>query len=334
MEKSKNLQIEGLRGITILIIVIYHLFCRYLQIYHMSDVYVLHYWGSFGVIIFFLISTYFLGKEESEFSLRQYFRKKALRLYPGYFISISISFAFTHLFPIPGRMIGFNDFIKNIFFIARYIGAPYVDGAHWYLYVLVPMIIINALSKKMHLDNSFLFYITWIVIDFLMIKYGLISVSFIFGYSYLGVYIIGIALYKLKNKCKEKNERIKWCILFFIGLAFTGCFLLKEGVIEVILALFIFYSVLNKKITLLEKSIFQIAGNRSYYVYLIHQNISFAIIYALEVRYGGYSVMFSVIALVISYLMAEMIRTLDIQINKKLKEKGNANFKQIKKYKA
>lgn len=83
--KTRNMQIEGLRGVAILMILIFHVFYRYQQIYsgNGSEYNWLKDWGSFGVCIFLLISCYYLINFDSaiaSFSLLKYLIKKFMRL--------------------------------------------------------------------------------------------------------------------------------------------------------------------------------------------------------------------------------------------------------------
>ena len=59
----RNKQIDGLRGITIFLIVIYHVFCRYSEIYLNRSIPLVKYFGTFGNSVFLLISAYFLTGE-------------------------------------------------------------------------------------------------------------------------------------------------------------------------------------------------------------------------------------------------------------------------------
>lgn len=58
---ERNKQIDGLRGITILLIAIFHLFCRYREIYCGYTIWYLKWMGDFGNSIFLLISSYFFN---------------------------------------------------------------------------------------------------------------------------------------------------------------------------------------------------------------------------------------------------------------------------------
>lgn len=317
MSKNRNLQIEGLRGLTILIVMIYHIFYRYFQLYSDAKIDALQYWGSIGVMIFFMISAYYLGSEaENNFSLIQYLKKKLLRLWPGYVIAITITYIFTHLFFLPERTVGIKDYLLNLFFVSGYIGTAYVDGSHWYLYVLVPIIIICGISKKLKLNNYCSFYILWICCDYLLIKTEHILISHLFGYTYLGVVVVGISWFKLRTKCSDKTYKVKWFLLCSLGTAFTYKFLHFEGLIELLLTIILLLLVLNLKLPFLEFQSFQFLGTISYYIYLVHQNISFSIIYNLEKSIGVNTLFYGVIALAISIIFAWIVWKLDCKIRK------------------
>lgn len=65
MGKNINYQIEGLRGISIMIVLLYHLIDRFQQIYFGRNIRAMDFWGSFGVTIFLIISGFFAVDPES-----------------------------------------------------------------------------------------------------------------------------------------------------------------------------------------------------------------------------------------------------------------------------
>lgn len=100
----RNRQIDGLRGITIVLIVIFHIFCRYREIYCGYTIWYLKWMGDFGNIIFLLISSYFLiGMVGKKIHLKNFINKKIIRLLPCYIVSITVTMILTHCFLLPGR---------------------------------------------------------------------------------------------------------------------------------------------------------------------------------------------------------------------------------------
>lgn len=62
MNKVKNIQIEGLRGICVLLVVLFHIYPRYYQLFFCSDIMWMNQWGTFGVYVFLLLSSFLMSK--------------------------------------------------------------------------------------------------------------------------------------------------------------------------------------------------------------------------------------------------------------------------------
>ena len=149
---QRNIQIEGLRGAAIVIVLIYHFFCRYLQIFCDSDVKWLHIWGTFGVGFFITVSGYYLipsKASEYQFALLPFLKKKLFRLWPCYFVAVTVIFLVMLFFPLRGRESSWLDYLLNICFLNGFLGTPYVDGAHWYMTTLIAVILIISIARKL-----------------------------------------------------------------------------------------------------------------------------------------------------------------------------------------
>lgn len=287
---KRNKQIDGLRGIACIIILIFHLFCRYLQIYEESNIEWMAQWGTFGVIVFIIISGYFLGlesikEESSKFELIKYLKKKIIRLWGCYIIALTITMIIVKLIGLPGRECSWLDYILNIFFINGFLGMPYVDGAHWYLTTLISITIIMGIIKKIRLKDNVWIYCMWLFIVGLLIKLGYSNITVFAGGTYLGSAIAGVALARIFSSNQQSTYK-RWIILFICSILF--CYIIK-GVTEtiiVIVALLIVIPCLLEKFKLFENSILLKLGMISYPVYLIHQNIGFVIIIELSKIFG------------------------------------------------
>ena len=321
---KKNLQVEGIRGITILMIVLFHIFCRYQEIYYDTEIVWMKYWGSFGVTVFLLISSYFLYSPPKEhFQFFRYLGKKALRLWPAYFISITIIFAVLALFFLPGRTVGLKDYLLNIFFINGFIKTPYVDGAHWYLTVLIAAIIICGIIRKLRLENKWFVYIIWAAISAVFTKFHVIIVSELLAGSYTGIIICGIALnqfvsmdHQTENKKKMLLEHLKIAAVGVTGIVFTLFFTDVEHGIELIIALPILYFVMKQKCKFLEWKPLVFIGGISYYLYLIHQNISFCIEYYMTQNIGSFSYLYGLVAFAAVFLLSVVMWLVSKSIHK------------------
>ena len=91
--QDRNLQIDGLRGIAMLLVVCSHYFARFPIDYvqRANPLYFLgaEYWGEIGVTIFLLISGYFMvPKKSTKGSL--FLFKRLRSIWPLYFVAITI----------------------------------------------------------------------------------------------------------------------------------------------------------------------------------------------------------------------------------------------------
>jgi len=316
-------QIDGLRGVMAIVILVFHLFYRYLQIYEISNIYWMSQWGTFGVVVFLLISGFFMGlKDLSEetnnksFKFMRYLKKKVIRLWICYAISITITMIIVKIFNLPGRECTWIDYFLNLFLINGFIGITYVDGAHWYLTTLLSIIIIIGIIKKLNIHKSIWTYIVWLTITFILIKIGYGKLTGFIGGAYLGVALTGISIAKIDFK-KDKKYNIEWLSVFLFSILFC---LSVQGILNFIILLIgiiCFLLCLNNKIKFLENKIFIYLNTISYPLYLIHQNVGYVIINQLtKINNDVYMIYFSFIASVAMIGLSILI----CFIEKKIKE--------------
>lgn len=330
---KRNKQIDGVRGITAIIILVFHLFCRYLQIYENANINWMAQWGTFGVTVFILISGYFLGientKDESsktKFNLIKYLKKKILRLWSCYIIAITITMIIIKIIGLPGRECSWFDYILNVFFINGFIGMPYVDGAHWYLTTLISIIVVIGIIRKIQLNNNIFVYCIWLIGICTLIKLGYGSITVFCGGAYLGIALTGFALAKFAYGSQKKFDR-KWILLFILSILF--CFIIQgiNGMVILFLGLLVVVPCLLQKLKIFENPIFLFLGKISYPLYLIHQNLGFMIIQILSKWRGTYKIEISIIAsicvlfvsIIIFYSEKIIIEKLGMILNKNKK---------------
>lgn len=172
LSKNRNLQIDGLRGIGCIIIVLFHCICRFSQLYLGKDIKLMNDWGDFGVILFLIITAFTLKAErkENNFSALKYWLHKILRLWPMYAVAITLTFAVTRILPLPDRTVGLFEYILNLSMLNGFIGVSYVDGAHWYITTLIAIYFVVGIMKKIDVSKYQLSYITWMALSFLALK--------------------------------------------------------------------------------------------------------------------------------------------------------------------
>lgn len=284
MKPEKNIYIEQLRGIALMFVLVYHIFCRYPKLFLNQDILQISWLGDFGTIIFMLISSFFLGKTYSG-SLRNYYIKKFSRLWPTYFFSVTITFIVLNFLELPGRTCSFTDYLINIFWLNGYIGVMYVDSGHWYMTTLISFVfvagIIHMLSRVNYITKIggiYFCYIAWMALAFLTKIFQFNFAYKLIGGSYIGIACIGMILYKYLNEGKEHSTKFKDAIIIFISLAYT---LITKGfsyIIYVFCATFMLCTAYCCK-KMLESRLLQRLGTASFCIYLIHQNVAYVLEY-------------------------------------------------------
>lgn len=97
--------------------------------------------GEVGIVIFFIISGFFLAKgllglEPSNTKLFEFCKHKYLRLWFPYVFSIILIFISIKIFGLEGRECSFKTFLIDVFFIYHPM-VGYVDLAHWFIAHLI-----------------------------------------------------------------------------------------------------------------------------------------------------------------------------------------------------
>lgn len=289
---KKNMQIEGLRGLACLMIVFFHIFYQY-KIFCLGQngPWLLKHWGEFGVGIFIFISGYYLMDfEKDEFSFFSFLKKRLLRLYPIYAVSVILIFIIRSLTYVPGFMeVTWKDLLLNLTFLNGYIGTPYIEPAHWYMTTLLRSIILaGALQKyKLHkrtevmagmlclivalktiqriTENAWVLSICKLVLEFT-------------GGAYTGVFVLAFMMRKLTGcgslerlRFEHKKELfvIALTIIYLIGLpglVYTGIILCSG---------FVVLLCLQGKLPFLENKLFLAVSKISFTWYLIHQYVAY-----------------------------------------------------------
>ncbi len=327
-KNSKNLQIEGLRGAGALLVLFYHVFCRYQQIFLESSIWWIAPWGTIGVAFFLMISCFYLvdfTQNTESFSLYKFLLNRIKRLWPCYALSITITAIAVHLFYLPERMSTWLDYLVNLTMVNGFIGVPYVDGAHWYLSTLLAILFVMGIAKKLGIEKNPYFYLGWMGIRFTL-RYISIpyknGIAAVLGGSYVGYVCITIAakaiLTALQQKTQKPLEMIQWGIVFVCGIGLVG---IQLGIVKMILVLaclFIFLLCVLEKLPFMSNPFLLFMGSVSYPLYLIHQNIAFEVEYYLTLWTGEYHYLYGIAAIAVVSVFTALLYWVDGAIQKKL----------------
>lgn len=212
-----------------------------------------------------------------------------------------IIFVIEKILYLPGRTVDIKGMLMNLVFINGFIGKPYVDGAHWYLTTLIGITFIMGLIYYFKLEKKVYVYIAWMIIAFVFNRINAV-LSNIVGGAYVGYACLGIFIHKIKDNGFKKENIVCLSISFFMIYMCRGISSAAETIIAFLAVSLCIYG----KMKILDNKLFTYIGKISYTWYLIHQNISYIMIYYLTEKYE-YSYIYGVAAMVITFGMALMI---------------------------
>jgi peptidoglycan/LPS O-acetylase OafA/YrhL len=291
--------LDGLRGIAILNVVLFHAYSRWgaVETFKQSEFFSeLFSYGWLGVNLFFCISGYviYMSLIRSE-NFFMFAIARFLRLAPAMFLaSMLIFFSSFYILERPLGPANIVDLLPGITFLGPgiisdilNIDVKSLDGAFWSLYVEVRFYIISAILyfffRDRNLYGLFLMFIFYFF-TVLLFKLNIVNVFFLSVQQYLiyfstqhyGWFLIGIFLYKYVNSSEIKN--------LFIIIVLSSMIILIDFFNEVIsfgsfigsiitIMIFIIPVFFNRIKLFLSSKILLFFGLISYPLYLIHQNL-------------------------------------------------------------
>ncbi|WP_440905369.1 acyltransferase family protein [Catenovulum sp. SX2] len=291
MEPRRLTELDGLRGIAAIAVVLYHYLNRYHDIYgHSFNVPEILKFGQYGVHLFFIISGFVIYWTISKVDKPlDFIWSRASRLYPPFWFSVTITFLAVAMFSLPDREVSLVTFFFNLSMLHEYLGLDHVDGVYWTLTIELTfyfwIFVIFCLGKMEHIEKVLIFWICG------ALTFEFLGIDTVVGHrirtflllDYIELFAAGICFYKYRVKTFSKLTHI------IIILSILSLFVSYQTQIASILCClyFLFGLAVAGKVRLLGASVFVYFGSISYSLYLIHQNVGYIIInksYALDLE--------------------------------------------------
>lgn len=130
-------QIDALRGIAALLVVLFHFTSKYQELYgHTSPLMFSLPWGHLGVNLFFMISGFVIFMTLSRtVQAADFLVSRFSRLYPAYWVAVLLTFGLTSLLGLPGKTVDIGTALLNLSMVHGFANVPHVDGVYWTLEV-------------------------------------------------------------------------------------------------------------------------------------------------------------------------------------------------------
>ncbi|MCV6628465.1 MAG: acyltransferase [Flavobacteriaceae bacterium] len=354
MTNSKRIyQIDLYRFLAALFVVLYHYCFRgiYRPNFIQTEYELLSgfsQYGYMGVDLFFIISGFVILMSASNSNIFRFLTSRISRLYPAYWFAVSLTALSIWLWDAKAMDVSWFQYLVNMTMLQGAFGVENIDGVYWTLYVELRfyfLIGVMLLFRKMKYVNYLMWFLIIVSILRLFISFEIspIWLKIIYATSFpiwSHYFVGGMILYLFY---KKKYDYTHW-ILFAFAVALGAIYAARHAMhldermgvffnpyITISLVL-VFYSVMLAtvfgKMQFLQSKSYITIGALTYPLYLLHQNLGYMLINALE-AYPKYLVLALLVTgmLLFSYWVHKYVERWG---SKKIKNFMNNKIQKIK----
>ena len=307
MKTGRLYQLDALRGIAAVMVVLFHFLYNYQAKY--GHTFAIPEWlhlGETGVHLFFIISGFviFWTLTRSERPMDFVFSRFS-RLYPPFWVAMIATFAFVSLAGPADRAVSWETLLVNATMFHEFVGYAHVDGVYWTLSIELAFYILAFAAMVCGL----LRFTDYICIGWLAASYahaltgvdvGILEQALLLQYNLL--FVAGISFYRFWSGQARIFPVV--CVAAAVILAYLR--FPVDTAVAITIWIGLFALVIVGRLQWLNQRALVWLGSISYSLYLIHQNIGYGIIewgYAI-----GLSPLFSIgLALAVSFAGAQAI---------------------------
>ena len=300
MSKARIQTLDALRGLAALAVVLRHYTTIFKIDYKLPENFVFEFkYGYLGVELFFLLSGFviFMTIEQVK-TTKEFFIKRFVRLFPTYWLSLSITAIIILFFGLEKMDFKAIDFLFNLTMIQDLVipilHIKHIDGVYWSLapellfYGFIALLFYFNLIKYIKIIGFI-----WLLISIICIPndISVFMLGIIFNLKWSPLFFAGILFYKLWKSPNEKTNNVTHLLILFSLICYYVLTLTKveeeykSNIVECLVTTFfftIFYLIVYEKLNFLGSiKPLLFLGKISYPLYLIHQNIGYIILFYL-----------------------------------------------------
>lgn len=308
-------ELDSLRGLAALAVVIYHYTARYSQIYgqHVPDTWLFEL-GKYGVHLFFLISGFvILMTTERTPSVWRFAVMRFARLFPAYWVAVLLTALAIDWIGLPGRQLPWWAVGVNLTMLQAWLGVPSVDGVYWTLAIelafyawMALLLLFGQMAHAMRwavLAMLAVSALNWLIVHQGLKIHWVLVPTLMLGYLHL--FVAGMAFFCIR---KEGHSWQKWGVL-----ALAACIeVVTSGsnAWPVLACMAIFAAALFGHARYLHQRWLLELGAVSYGLYLVHQNIGYIVIRQLQAAGQESPFVLLLVPLLLALLIAKVIHDL------------------------
>lgn len=309
--KKRLSEIDGLRGIAAISVVLYHLVSTFHEEYGYMPIPFFNFrFGYYGVELFFLISGFVIYYTLTQSKgVIDFLIKRFIRLYPTYWLCMTLTFIVVLSYPFNNfRDSTLREFIFGLSMLQGLVKIKSVDPSFWSLQIeLMFYLFMAAIFYFRGVKQINLIMLVWLFLIALYPLYGnsIPMVGAIINARYGSLFVAGICFYKIKI---EQDRTLQVMGLLFAS--FLVSLIALKDMDQIVIAttiIFVLFFLANFKLnSVFDSKLFLFLGKISYALYLIHQNIGFVILRILK-SWGYFHPLIVIIPIAVSILLAWII---------------------------
>jgi peptidoglycan/LPS O-acetylase OafA/YrhL len=277
-------ELDALRGLAALAVVLFHYTVQAPKVVPAIETVVVGVpWGFYGVHLFFAISGFviFMTLERTKSSADFAFSRFS-RLFPAYWAAIALT-TFAEWLLGQGVLMKSAEVIAiNLTMLQGFIYVAPVDGAYWSLTVeLAFYLCMWALWRARLLHRIEAILCLWITLRLLWLAFPQLPSlgSKLLLVDHIAFFAIGIAAYRVRAGVRRWRDQVP---VLLAGLIATAMLDGSEVALVYAACIAIFAALIAGGTRFLASPVLVWLGALSYPLYLIHQNVGYSVIAALE----------------------------------------------------
>jgi peptidoglycan/LPS O-acetylase OafA/YrhL len=293
LNKQHHLELDLFKIAGALSIVLFHYTFRgyaadNMSTLHFSEVGAIFKYGFLANYLFFILSGFTILLNIQNKNFKTFISSRVLRLYPSFWVAVCLTTLATIFWGGSRYHVEPLQFLLNLTMLNGFIGIKSVDGAYWFVFVVLKFYLIIAMLILLKLVNYYKYFAgIWLLIAFVTEVYNIPKIGFFIIPNFAPFFISGMIF------CSAKKEGwdIYKSIIIILSLLFS-LYIISKGIpsfnkhYNTELSIFVVYLIIFfmhlsiflvsiNKIKFNLSSTFATLGVCTYPLYLIHQNIGF-----------------------------------------------------------
>jgi len=315
---SRLLEIDALRGIAAMLVVLFHYTTRYQQLFgHSTEPLFSLPWGHYGVNLFFMISGFviFMTLDRTRKPM-DFVVSRFSRLYPAFWAAVVLTFVVTHGLGLPDKEVGLMVALLNLSMIHGLFGVPDVDAVYWTLQVELIFYAWALLTFRLRwLDRVPLLLAILFALRIVYFGFDTLwgidlpwTLSHLLILNYIPWFGMGIMIHRLTRSAGAPAGADIAVMLAAIGLLWLVASVQQAVLAAALCALM--WMAAQGRLAVLRNPVLVWLGSVSYTLYLTHENIGWALLRRLQGAGVGVDVSIALVlavALVLAGLLTRFV---------------------------